>query len=487
MKIVIPAVLLLALIVGGGVAARQEGWGPFKAELSVTLPPPTTLVQRLPGAAHSPIAANAWINRSVVDLAGMRAGVTGKQSLQVELVPARAQFAGTPTATGSPGTGDPSVLVRHLRSGGYRWWARFYSGSAVSPWVEYSAGPSFRVDLQPPSTPLITSATDPRPGTVYHSPSLSFSWRSLDTGSGVYGYWYRFDTTPTTFGRAYVRSATPSLSLTGITTGKYYLHVRARDRAGNWGGLATFPVVINTTPPQIAHIFFSRYQFNPQFQTLGLSFGVTKPAHVRIGVYSQATNALVRLVGLGTVSTGKRVYFTWRGRDDQGRPVAEGTYAIYVRTTDAYGNTALRGFGDLTVSYKRIVVSLSQQKLYAYDGNRLFLSSLVTTGNQALPTPTGLYDVMAKFHPYKFISPWPKTSQYYYPPSPVNYALYFRSGGYFIHDAPWRSAFGPGTNAQLGIPGQNYTGTHGCVNTPYNVAYRLYYWAPIGTPVQVVH
>jgi len=130
-------------------------------------------------------------------------------------------------------------------------------------------------------------------------------------------------------------------------------------------------------------------------------------------------------------------------------------------------------------------VSLTQQKLWAYDGNKLVLTSLVTTGNKALPTPAGPYHIEGKFHPFTFHSPWKKGSPYWYPPSKTQYAMLFREGGYFIHDAPWRSTFGPGTNQQLGTPGQNYTGTHGCINVPSDVAQKLFTWAKLGTVVQV--
>jgi lipoprotein-anchoring transpeptidase ErfK/SrfK len=36
------------------------------------------------------------------------------------------------------------------------------------------------------------------------------------------------------------------------------------------------------------------------------------------------------------------------------------------------------------------------------------------------------------------------------------------------------------------MPGQNYTGTHGCVDVPAPVAAWLYAWAPVGTIGQVV-
>jgi hypothetical protein len=135
---------------------------------------------------------------------------------------------------------------------------------------------------------------------------------------------------------------------------------------------------------------------------------------------------------------------------------------------------------------KEIIVVLSQETLYAYNGTHLDLRTYVTTGNPALPTPIGSYTVMAKYHPYEMVSPWPVGSPYYYAPSWMSYAMLFRSGGYFLHDAPWRTAYGPGTNGP-GTPGTNYGGTHGCVNIPPAAMTYLWNWTPMGTRVLVVN
>lgn len=134
---------------------------------------------------------------------------------------------------------------------------------------------------------------------------------------------------------------------------------------------------------------------------------------------------------------------------------------------------------------KHIVVVLSTQKLYAYTGSAVVWWSYVTTGNRALPTPAGQFAIFAKFHPYEFISPWSRSSPYWYPPSRSTYAMEFLRGGYFIHDAPWRSYFGLESNG-TGRPGTNFGGTHGCINVPYPTARFLFRWAPVGTPVDVV-
>jgi len=127
---------------------------------------------------------------------------------------------------------------------------------------------------------------------------------------------------------------------------------------------------------------------------------------------------------------------------------------------------------------KVISIDLGQQTLTAFENNVPVLSTLVTTGRPQLPTPPGQTSVMSKSHPFEMISTWPRSSPFYYPPSWVQHVLWFRDGGYGIHDAPWRSTYGPGTN------GNN--GTHGCVNVPGDVMNRLYDWADIGTPV-IVH
>jgi hypothetical protein len=130
---------------------------------------------------------------------------------------------------------------------------------------------------------------------------------------------------------------------------------------------------------------------------------------------------------------------------------------------------------------RKIVVSISQQHLWAYENGRLVMETDVTTGRPELPTPTGDYHIFFKQSPYEMISPWPPWSPYYYNSAWVQYVLEFLQGGYFLHDAPWRSWFGPGS--------QYGDGTHGCVNIPggagWGPIYFLWNWAQIGDEVLV--
>ncbi|HXA28189.1 MAG TPA: L,D-transpeptidase [Candidatus Angelobacter sp.] len=124
-----------------------------------------------------------------------------------------------------------------------------------------------------------------------------------------------------------------------------------------------------------------------------------------------------------------------------------------------------------------IVVSLARQELTAYEDGKPFASTLVTTGRPALPTPPGNYTVLRKNHPWKMTSDFPPSSPYYYPPTWVQWTLWFRNDGYAIHDAPWRGSYGPGTES---------AGSHGCVNVPMPIMETLFNWADVGTRV-IVH
>jgi lipoprotein-anchoring transpeptidase ErfK/SrfK len=133
---------------------------------------------------------------------------------------------------------------------------------------------------------------------------------------------------------------------------------------------------------------------------------------------------------------------------------------------------------------KKITISIVRERLRAWQNGRVVMSTPVTTGDRALPTPTGWYHIYAKFSPYTMISPWPQGDYRWYPPSRMSFAMEFLRG-YFIHDAPWRSVYGKGSNAGT-QPGTNYGGTHGCVNVPLSAMRFLYSWAPPGTPVHIV-
>ncbi|GCE31395.1 hypothetical protein KDA_68790 [Dictyobacter alpinus] len=131
-------------------------------------------------------------------------------------------------------------------------------------------------------------------------------------------------------------------------------------------------------------------------------------------------------------------------------------------------------------------VNLSAQWATFCNNGKVDNSFAITSGQPDLPTPTGIYHVFNKQSPTTFYSPWPVGSPYYYEPTHINYALEFKEGGFFLHDAWWRSTYGPGTNVPHTDPQfGEMTGTHGCVVMSTDQAGWLYGWAPMGTTVNI--
>lgn len=136
---------------------------------------------------------------------------------------------------------------------------------------------------------------------------------------------------------------------------------------------------------------------------------------------------------------------------------------------------------------KAILVSLSQQWLYAYEDGRLVFNNAVVTGMPELPTPTGWFSVLTRQRDVTMVSPWPEGSPYHYNPTHVNYAMLFAPGGYYLHDAWWHVKLGPGANVPHQLPDGSWeSGTHGCIGMTIPDAERLYGWCAIGIPVVVV-
>jgi len=109
-------------------------------------------------------------------------------------------------------------------------------------------------------------------------------------------------------------------------------------------------------------------------------------------------------------------------------------------------------------------VDLSSQTLYAFDGDTLVNSFLVSTGTYLHPTVTG------QFHVYVKLLSTLMTGPGYYLPN-VPYTMYFYEG-YGIHGTYWHDNFG-------------HPMSHGCVNMRTSEAQWLFDWASVGTLVNV--
>ncbi len=130
-------------------------------------------------------------------------------------------------------------------------------------------------------------------------------------------------------------------------------------------------------------------------------------------------------------------------------------------------------------SAKAVVIRLHAQTLTAYLNGKPVLHTPVTTGRPALPTPVGSYRIEGAYSPFTFHSPWPPGSPYWYPPTPVTWAMPFYNGD-FLHDDPGEptSAFGRGSE-------DGQYASHGCVHVPHAAMAFLFHWLPIGAKVIV--
>jgi lipoprotein-anchoring transpeptidase ErfK/SrfK len=111
-----------------------------------------------------------------------------------------------------------------------------------------------------------------------------------------------------------------------------------------------------------------------------------------------------------------------------------------------------------------IDVDLSQQRLYAYAGDTLMNSFIVSTGTWQTPTVTGKFKIWVKVRSQAMSGPG-----YYLPDVP--YVMFFYKD-YGLHGTYWHNNFGTPMS-------------HGCVNLTIPDAEWLYNFSSVGTVVNV--
>lgn len=119
-----------------------------------------------------------------------------------------------------------------------------------------------------------------------------------------------------------------------------------------------------------------------------------------------------------------------------------------------------------TQGEKHIYVDLAKQTLYAYQGDKLYMQALVSTGKWG-KTPTGDFRIWIKLRATRMSGG--EGADYYNLPN-VPYVMFFSnsvvpaSAGFSLHGAYWHNNFG-------------HTMSHGCVNMRIVDAQKLYEWA----------
>jgi len=116
---------------------------------------------------------------------------------------------------------------------------------------------------------------------------------------------------------------------------------------------------------------------------------------------------------------------------------------------------------------KKILVDLTAQKLYAYEGNSQKFEFTISSG-RSNPTPTGKFYIWAKLYATQMEGGEKANKTYYRFPN-VPYTMYFYNenvgkwNGYGLHGIYW--------DTRLGQPI-----TNGCIGLRVEDAEKLFYW-----------
>lgn len=148
----------------------------------------------------------------------------------------------------------------------------------------------------------------------------------------------------------------------------------------------------------------------------------------------------------------------------------------YPKTSLAYNFTqteitdqAVLGTTNASGEEKWIEVSLSDQKLRAWEGQRIVMEYPISSGKWA-PTPTGTFYIWYKTRSQKMSGGSKELGTYYYLPNVPHNMFFYK--GYAIHGAYWHNNFGQPMS-------------HGCVNQPLSNAAQIFEWAGPVVPEDV--
>jgi hypothetical protein len=191
-----------------------------------------------------------------------------------------------------------------------------------------------------------------------------------------------------------------------------------------------------------------------------------------------------------------------RTLNDYARVIGETTYALFnlhMLEADYADRTPynqphasdLKMLAEYHLQTKTVLmVSLTEQVMRVYEQAKLTRAFYVTTGRYERPSLPGVWPSLNRLAPTLFISGDPPGSLYWFPPTKINYAILYHLGGFFVHDAPWRGSFGPGTQFPhqdaYGNTAYNFDGSHGCINLSESDAGWVYHHTDF-TTIMVIY
>lgn len=217
----------------------------------------------------------------------------------------------------------------NLADGNYVWDAVANDGLLVSP---VSAEHTLTVDSTPPAAPAISSSTHPNPSVWYSNGNATLQLSAADT-SGIAGFSYVVDAASATLPDTSVDLPGTTLSLSNLTDGVHWVHVRACNGTALCSTAAThYKLQVDRTAPSAPAITSNTHT----------SGGSSNNRTISVG-WSAATDATSGLVGYATAFTTSATTVpdptnTTTGTSLSSASLADGLWYFHLAAVDAAGN-----------------------------------------------------------------------------------------------------------------------------------------------------
>lgn len=165
----------------------------------------------------------------------------------------------------------------------------------------------FKVDSDMPTVTAISEVRG-EPMKWHRSSTATFTWSADDPTSGLADYAVVFRGSETT-------TASTAITETDLNTGTWQIGIKARDRAGNWGGYRYLTHLVDLTAPSALASAYTQYEGGPATITV-----IAFDAESGVASYETRSGAGSWVGGASRAVTGV------------------GTHTLYYRATDVAGN-----------------------------------------------------------------------------------------------------------------------------------------------------
>jgi hypothetical protein len=196
----------------------------------------------------------------------------------------------------------------------------------------------FRVHLNVSCAPVITSQSHPDSSSVYDNNDVSMAWGNAMPSLGILGYSYILDEVENSEPDDVLEGTHTSNIYHDLSSGVWWFHVKAKDKAGYWSDTGHFRINIKgtvdvkqgdvETPDFLIHQNYP----NPFNSGTVIPFQIVEDAHTKIVVYNCNGQYVKTLVDAWLTKGVHQV--RWEGRDEAGIILPSGIYLARCKSSD---------------------------------------------------------------------------------------------------------------------------------------------------------